>query len=118
MLKGQYKMALQRVLDQNDNSSKASNSNADSGDQKTPEKDTSVNNLEKITETSAVVPEEEKAATTEGEVEQEKDVAMETEQEAEKQTPVEPEDEKMEIAVDDKAVRKTIIYYFYSNYIY
>lgn len=109
VLKGQYKMALQRVLDQNDNSSKASNSNADNGDQKTPEKDTSVNNLEKITETSAVVPEEEKAATTDGEVEPEKDVAMETEQEAEKQTPVEPEDEKMEIAVDDKAVRKTII---------
>lgn len=109
VLKGQYKMALQRVLDQNDNFSKASNSNADSSDQKTPEKDTS-DNAEKVIETPGVpVPEKEKAATIDAETEQGKEVAMDAEQETEKQTPEQAEDEKMEIAVDDKAVRKTII---------
>lgn len=115
-LKGQYKTALQRVLDQNHNSSKASNSNveqpsSDSTSKKSDEIDVERRPATKEpAQTISGVEAEEKEATdadqqpmetcTEGE---EKEEAIEIDQ---KKGTADTEEQKMEIAVDDKAVRQ------------
>lgn len=113
-LKGQYKMALQRVLDQNHNSSKASNSNVEpsSSSKKQSEEErktlqTKDTKKEPAQIISGVEEEEEEKAT---DADQQ---PMETEREEEEEIEIDqmkedadPKEQTMEMAVDDKAVRQ------------